>query len=153
VHYLRDKGSMTCIKEKDRAYRCIIWEVRAQKRFVGKTLVYQRSKYNAWWSICMYTYLRNICPFSSWTLPFCSKLWWLFCFYLLESLLVILTSGKGMISAYFFTFKPLSQRLSSLPLTFFRSMDFETLGLTCKMVHRAPSVGLGLFLFVFFILF
>jgi len=73
------------------------------------------------WFICTYTYLRNIGPISSWCLSFLkswsvgSKLRWLFLSCLLESSLVILTSGKGFISSYFFVFHLLSQGLPILP--------------------------------------
>jgi hypothetical protein len=115
-------------KEEDKACKHIIWEVRAQrcaqKKFVGKTLIYQRSKYNALWSICMYTYLRNICSFSLWTffifksLILYRRVSMAFRFCLLKSQLMIFTSGNGMISTDFFAYKPLSQSSLALPLYF-----------------------------------
>ena len=70
-------------------------------------------------------------PISSWCLSFLkswsigSKLRWLFCSFLLESYLLILTSGKGLISFYFFVLHPSSQGLPILPDGFLRKGIME----------------------------
>jgi len=87
-------------------------------------------KANALWLICMY-YLRNIGPhffmeffFSKkWNVD--SKLRWPFHSCLLESLLVILTFRKGLISSYFFVLHSLSQGLPILPDIFLRKGIME----------------------------
>ena len=110
---------------------------------------------NASWSICMYTYLRNIGPpflhgvflFSKvWVSN--SKLWWLSYSCLLEPHLVILTSGKGITWAYFFAHKSLSEELSSLHNVsyFLRKGIMEPtlcVLLDCPSFDHAASVCLG----------
>ena len=51
MYYLRNEGSKVLSKEEDKACKHTILKVRtqrrAQKKFVAKTLVCKRSKYNA----------------------------------------------------------------------------------------------------------
>jgi len=106
----------------------------------------------------MYTYLRNIGPLSSWSFPFpkslgiCSKLQWLFHSCLLELHLVILTSRKGITSAYFFIYKPLSQRLPTLPyiFCFFRKEIMELVLLCVFWITRQPDYAPECLIQVFF---
>jgi len=98
---------------------------RIRKHTTQKIMVkhrYINVESNALWSICMYTYLRNIGPhFLQWSLSFLkslslgSKLWWPSCSRLLESHLVILTSEKGLISSYFYPPTFISRVVNSTP--------------------------------------
>ena len=102
----------------------------------------------------MYTYLRNIGPHffmvSFFSLKSCSigsKLRWLFHFCLLGLHLMILTSGKGLMSSYIFVLHPLSQELPILPDIFLRTGIMEP-ALPCVFDcppawSCPPSVQLG----------
>ena len=90
-----------------------------------------------WWKQCIMIYMHVYLPekyrssflhgvflfLKVWSVG--SKLRWLFLSCLLESSLVILISGKGLISSYFFVLHPLSQGLPILPNIFLRKGIME----------------------------
>jgi len=121
-------GLKGALKKGDRARKHTIWMMRAQQPAQKEVTMRHRSvkdENNAWGSLCMYTYLRNIGPLFFMEFFFSQKFESLivsfdgsFRSYLLESYLVILTSMRGMTSTYFFVHKPLSEGLSASPNIF-----------------------------------
>jgi len=134
-HAQKEVRAQRCTQKEVRARKRTKKEIKAQRHTRKKGRVRKHTtqqlmvkhrlinvENNALWLICTYTYLRNICPFFLHGVFLFSKVWvlianfdGLFALCLLESYFVILTSGKGLISSYFFILQPLSQGSSTLP--------------------------------------